>query len=59
MGDGLFSIYCYGASSFSGSMWFIPFFPTYGVSFGPLGVVYTATRIFDSVGYLKGNTPHL
>jgi hypothetical protein len=26
IGDGLFSIYYYGASSFAGSMWFIPFF---------------------------------
>ena len=44
IGDGLFSIYYYGASSFAGSMWFIPFFSTYGVSFGPLGVGYMATR---------------
>ena len=48
MGDGLFSIYYYGTSSFSGSMWFILFFSTCGVSFGPLGVGYVATRIFDA-----------
>jgi hypothetical protein len=34
--------------SFSGSMWFMPFFSTYGVSFGPLGLGYRATRVFDS-----------
>jgi len=38
----------YGASSFAGSIWFMPFFPTYGVSFGPLGVGYRATNVFDS-----------
>jgi hypothetical protein len=25
-----------------------PFFSTYGVSFGPLGVGYMATRVFDT-----------
>ena len=29
-------------------MWFIPFLSTYSVSFGPLGVGYKATRVFDS-----------
>jgi hypothetical protein len=29
-------------------MWFVPFFSTYGVSFGPLEGVYRATRVFDS-----------
>jgi len=49
LGDRLFSIYFYTASSFSGSMWIMPFFfPTYGVSFGPLGFGYMATRVFDS-----------
>lgn len=47
-GDYLFSIYYYGVSSFSGSMWFIPFFSTYGVSFGPLGFGYDSMRVFDS-----------
>jgi hypothetical protein len=47
MGDGLFSIYFYGASSFSGSMWFIPFF-FFRCFFWSSGVGYTATRIFDS-----------
>jgi len=44
----LFSMRSYGASLFAGSMWFIPFFSTYGVSFGPLGVGYKATKVFDS-----------
>jgi NADH-ubiquinone oxidoreductase chain 5 len=47
-GDRLFSMGLYGISSFSGSMWFMPFFSTYGVSFGPLGIGYRATRVFDS-----------
>jgi len=48
LGDKLFSVFFYNASSFSGSMWFMPFFCTYGVSFAPLGVGYRATRVFDS-----------
>nr|WMY24099.1 NADH dehydrogenase subunit 5 [Nasutitermes sp. D MLW-2023a] len=47
-GDKLFSLYLYNISSFSGSMWFMPFFSTYGVSFVPLGVGYKATKVFDS-----------
>nr|QXT44356.1 NADH dehydrogenase subunit 5 [Aderitotermes cavator] len=47
-GDNLFSMSLYGASSFSGSMWFMPFFSTYGVSFTPLSVGYKATSVFDS-----------
>ena len=35
-GDKLFSVHLYGTSSFAGSMWFIPFFSTYGLSFSPL-----------------------
>nr|YP_009350670.1 NADH dehydrogenase subunit 5 [Amitermes meridionalis]AQP27583.1 NADH dehydrogenase subunit 5 [Amitermes meridionalis] len=46
--DGLYSLYFYGPSSFSGSMWFMPFFSTYGVSFGPLELGYSATSVFDS-----------
>nr|YP_009350332.1 NADH dehydrogenase subunit 5 [Microcerotermes crassus]AQP26830.1 NADH dehydrogenase subunit 5 [Microcerotermes crassus] len=48
LGDSLFSVHLYGPSSFSGSMWFMPFFSTYGVSFGPLGLGYSATSVFDS-----------
>ena len=29
-------------------VWFIPFFSTYGVSFGPLEVGYMATKVFHS-----------
>nr|YP_009350163.1 NADH dehydrogenase subunit 5 [Nasutitermes longirostris]AQP26441.1 NADH dehydrogenase subunit 5 [Nasutitermes longirostris]AQP30017.1 NADH dehydrogenase subunit 5 [Nasutitermes longirostris] len=47
-GDKLLSMFLYNISSFSGSMWFMPFFSTYGVSFGPLGVGYSATSVFDS-----------
>nr|QZK21955.1 NADH dehydrogenase subunit 5 [Amitermes sp. QLD_096] len=47
-GDGLYSMYFYGSSSFSGSMWFMPFFSTYGVSFSPLELGYKATSVFDS-----------
>nr|WMY23982.1 NADH dehydrogenase subunit 5 [Trinervitermes geminatus] len=47
-GDKLFSMYLYNISSFSGSMWFMPFFSTYGVSFVPLEVGYKATSVFDS-----------
>nr|WHM51648.1 NADH dehydrogenase subunit 5 [Cahuallitermes intermedius] len=48
MSDKLFSVYYYGASSFSGSMWFMPFYSTYGVSFVPLELGYVATKVFDS-----------
>nr|AQP27366.1 NADH dehydrogenase subunit 5 [Pericapritermes nitobei] len=47
-GDNLFSFIMYKVSSFSGSMWFMPFFSTYGVSFFPLSVGYDATSVFDS-----------
>nr|AQP28268.1 NADH dehydrogenase subunit 5 [Anoplotermes group sp. Q TB-2017] len=47
-GDSLFSMRLYLISSFSGSMWFMPFFSTYGVSFLPLGVGYSSTSVFDS-----------
>jgi len=47
-GDKLFSIYLYSVSSFSGSIWFMPFFSTYGVSFSPLELGYRATKVFDS-----------
>nr|YP_009250643.1 NADH dehydrogenase subunit 5 [Heterotermes cf. occiduus 3.12.2.AUS]AMX22972.1 NADH dehydrogenase subunit 5 [Heterotermes cf. occiduus 3.12.2.AUS] len=46
--DYLFSVYYYGISSFSGSMWFMPFFSTYGVSFGPLGFGYKSMSVLDS-----------
>jgi hypothetical protein len=46
--DNLFSINLYGASSFSGFIWFMPFFSTYGVSYTPLRIGYEATKVFDS-----------
>jgi NADH-ubiquinone oxidoreductase chain 5 len=46
--DNLFSIHFYAASSFAGSLWFMPFFSTYCVFFLPLGVGYRAKRVFDS-----------
>ena len=46
--NNVFSVHWYGASSFVGSIGFIPFFSTYGVSFSPLDVGYKAGRVFDS-----------
>nr|QXT44525.1 NADH dehydrogenase subunit 5 [Aparatermes sp. G16-044]QXT44590.1 NADH dehydrogenase subunit 5 [Aparatermes sp. G16-173] len=46
--DSLFSMCLYPISSFSGSMWFMPFFSTYGVSYTPLGFGYEATKAFDA-----------
>nr|YP_009115118.1 NADH dehydrogenase subunit 5 [Neocapritermes taracua]AIZ68304.1 NADH dehydrogenase subunit 5 [Neocapritermes taracua] len=48
LGDNLFSMRSYSVSLFVGSMWFMPFFSTYGMSFCPLGVGYKATKVFDS-----------
>nr|AQP29815.1 NADH dehydrogenase subunit 5 [Isognathotermes ugandensis] len=47
-GDSLISVYLYSISSFVGSMWFMPFFSTYGVSFSPLEMGYSMTSVFDS-----------
>nr|AQP29545.1 NADH dehydrogenase subunit 5 [Angularitermes nasutissimus] len=59
-GDKLLSVYLYSISSFSGSMWFMPFFSTYGVSFNPLVVGYKATKVFDSgwMEYFGGQGLH-
>nr|AQP27060.1 NADH dehydrogenase subunit 5 [Odontotermes sp. BDIT086] len=46
-GDNLFSVNWYGSSFFSGSMWFMPFLSTYGVSFWPLEVGYSTVKVFD------------
>jgi NADH-ubiquinone oxidoreductase chain 5 len=56
LSDYLLSMYCYDASSFSGSMWFMPFYSTYGLSFDPLGIGYRAVNVFDScwVEYFGG-----
>lgn len=37
----------YVPSSFSGSMWYMPFLSTYGISFWPLEAGYSTTRVFD------------
>nr|WON65862.1 NADH dehydrogenase subunit 5 [Macrotermes subhyalinus] len=47
-GDNLFSVFWYKSTSFSGSMWYMPFLSTYSVSFWPLEVGYSATSVFDS-----------
>nr|ATL76473.1 NADH dehydrogenase subunit 5 [Stylotermes sp. CN13]ATL76512.1 NADH dehydrogenase subunit 5 [Stylotermes sp. Chi-156] len=47
-GDQLFSMSWYSISSFSGSMWFMPFISTYGVSFCPLWFGYSVGSVFDS-----------
>nr|AQP28151.1 NADH dehydrogenase subunit 5 [Macrotermes sp. A TB-2017]AQP28511.1 NADH dehydrogenase subunit 5 [Macrotermes subhyalinus] len=47
-GDDLFSMFWYKSTSFSGSMWYMPFLSTYSVSFWPLEVGYSATKVFDS-----------
>nr|YP_006503994.1 NADH dehydrogenase subunit 5 [Macrotermes subhyalinus]AFM92494.1 NADH dehydrogenase subunit 5 [Macrotermes subhyalinus] len=47
-GDDLFSMFWYKSTSFSGSMWYMPFLSTYSVSFWPLEVGYSATSVFDS-----------
>lgn len=41
LGDSLISFFCYRCAVFSGSMWFIPYFSTYGVSFRPLLLGYS------------------
>nr|YP_009711357.1 NADH dehydrogenase subunit 5 [Reticulitermes tibialis]QGA46873.1 NADH dehydrogenase subunit 5 [Reticulitermes tibialis] len=48
LGDYLLSVHYYKVSSFSGSMWFMPFFSTYGVSFSSLWLGYGSMRVFDS-----------
>nr|YP_009104741.1 NADH dehydrogenase subunit 5 [Macrotermes natalensis]AIT76165.1 NADH dehydrogenase subunit 5 [Macrotermes natalensis] len=47
-GDDLFSVFFYSTTSFSGSMWYMPFLSTYSVSFWPLELGYSATSVFDS-----------
>ena len=54
IGDGLFSIYFYGASSFSGSIWFMLFFfylwcffwPSGGWLYGDKGFWFWLDRVF-------------
>nr|QAX91162.1 NADH dehydrogenase subunit 5 [Schedorhinotermes longirostris] len=51
-GDVLFSLRGYDFISFFGSMWFMPFFSTYGVSSFPLGFGYLSMSVFD-FGWLE------
>ena len=46
----LFSTYWWDVSSFSGSVWFMSFFSTFGDSFSPLGFGYKSVRFFNLVG---------
>nr|URX54494.1 NADH dehydrogenase subunit 5 [Glyptotermes sp. 18 AB-2022a] len=46
-GDSLISLNFYDASSFSGSMWFMPYFSTYGVSLPPLLLGYNSLKTSD------------
>jgi NADH-ubiquinone oxidoreductase chain 5 len=43
----LISLFFYNTSSFSGSIWFIPYFSTYGVSLSPLLLGYDSLKISD------------
>nr|URX52670.1 NADH dehydrogenase subunit 5 [Glyptotermes nr. iridipennis] len=43
----LISLFLYKVSSFSGSMWFMPYFSTYGVTFTPLLLGYDSLKTSD------------
>nr|URX53610.1 NADH dehydrogenase subunit 5 [Cryptotermes sp. 3 AB-2022a] len=43
----LISLFCYKYTVFSGSMWFMPYFSTYGVSFYPLSLGYFSLSVSD------------
>jgi NADH-ubiquinone oxidoreductase chain 5 len=47
LGNSLISLFCYKYVVFSGSIWFIPYFSTYGVSFYPLSLGYCSLRVSD------------
>nr|URX54156.1 NADH dehydrogenase subunit 5 [Glyptotermes sp. 15 AB-2022a] len=47
LGGSLISLFFYKASFFSGSMWFMPYFSTYGVSFSPLMSGYNSLSVSD------------
>nr|YP_006503903.1 NADH dehydrogenase subunit 5 [Porotermes adamsoni]AFM92403.1 NADH dehydrogenase subunit 5 [Porotermes adamsoni] len=47
LGCFLMSLRFYGLSSFSGSMWFMPYVSTYGVVLSPLFVGYSSCSVFD------------
>nr|URX53831.1 NADH dehydrogenase subunit 5 [Glyptotermes sp. 13 AB-2022a] len=47
LGGSLFSLFFYGSSSFFGSMWFMPYFSTYGLSLSPLLLGFYSLKISD------------
>nr|URX52936.1 NADH dehydrogenase subunit 5 [Cryptotermes cynocephalus] len=47
LGGSLFSLLYYSYAVFSGSMWFMPYFSTYGVSFYPLLLGYSSLSVSD------------
>nr|AVN67683.1 NADH dehydrogenase subunit 5 [Symploce pallens] len=48
MGNELLSLSFFGMSSFLGSMWYMPYIFTYGVSYCPLIIGYNSLKSFDS-----------
>nr|URX52768.1 NADH dehydrogenase subunit 5 [Neotermes cf. insularis/malandensis]URX52781.1 NADH dehydrogenase subunit 5 [Neotermes cf. insularis/malandensis] len=46
-GNSLLSLFFYSFTIFSGSMWFMPYFSTYGVSLSPLLLGYNSSSISD------------
>nr|URX52832.1 NADH dehydrogenase subunit 5 [Bifiditermes rogierae] len=47
LGDSLLSLFYYKSAVFSGSMWFMPYFSTYGVSLPPLLIGYASLKVTD------------
>jgi NADH-ubiquinone oxidoreductase chain 5 len=47
LGGSLVSLFFYSSSSFSGSMWFMPYFSTYGVSISQLLLGYKSLKVSD------------
>nr|AIY61666.1 NADH dehydrogenase subunit 5 [Glyptotermes sp. A TB-2014] len=47
LGGSLISLCIYGSTSFSGSMWFMPYISTYGVSLPPLLLGYNSLSVSD------------
>nr|URX53365.1 NADH dehydrogenase subunit 5 [Glyptotermes fuscus] len=47
LGSSLVSLFFYNTSFFSGSMWFMPYFSTYGVSLSPLMLGYNSLSVSD------------
>nr|URX53209.1 NADH dehydrogenase subunit 5 [Cryptotermes rotundiceps] len=47
LGNSLASLFCYEYVVFSGSMWFMPYFSTYGASLHPLSLGYSSLSVSD------------